>query len=120
MAELFEEWLGRVLPEIEMCRKAAQKRLPAGQGLYVMLLEELTDISGVALRLQEEAAEHHQNKVIEILATYPEGGNPKTKLDAAKRTPCNELTVYDSMQNLNNTISFRTGQIQSIIKNYLK
>lgn len=79
------------------------------------------DISGVALKLLEQAQDYHAIK-IEALTTEERQrnpkGNPKSLLDFARRWPCPERKALNSMENLLRTIELRTTQGQSIIKSY--
>jgi hypothetical protein len=116
----FADYVASVLSEVDQIRKSVQKRVPAGENIYARELEELFEWAVPALRLLEEAQEWHYMAVERILSGYPAGGNPKTRLDAAKGTPCPELTFLRAIQSLNKTIEVKTGQAQSIIKSYAK
>ena len=117
----FAEWVvsPHTLQDMKECRDVARKRIEPGANLVTMYLEEMLDISGIALKLLEEAQDYHAIK-IEALTTEERKtnptGNPKTILDFAKRWPCKELTVLESMKNLARTIELRVTCCQSIIK----
>ena len=119
----FENWVTTATPEILEVGTIVQKRLHNGQSLYANHLEEILDISGVALKLQEECSEWHTLKILEICnqlkKEFP-NGNAKTQLDTAKAYPCNELTLLQRIKAMNKTIELKTTQIQSLIKYYSK
>ena len=121
--ETFAEWVIKRHQEIVECGKIVTQRIKPGENLYAMYLEELFDISGIALKLFEEATEYHNIKVKEItdnLVVVDPTGNKKTQLDYAKNYPCDELTVLNKIKTLNSTIQLRTLQGQSLIKFYCK
>jgi hypothetical protein len=119
----FEEWVIKAKPEMDECRNVAQKRIMAGENMYANYLEELLDISGVALRLLEEAEAYHLeavNIMLNELTPEEKSGNKKTLIDAMKKMPCGQLTILNSMAKLNDTISLRVTIAQSLIKFYCK
>lgn len=117
----FKEWYNSddTKQKIVECNKVAVRRLPAQAKASYTLLEDITDLGGWALELQEEARNYYLIKLAELTAAELEekpNVAKKTTLDYCKNLPCEEKKAVDMIDRIVRTFELRAIWCQSLNK----
>jgi len=116
----FEKWFNspETQEKIKACNEVATRRLPKQVRASYVLLEDITDLGGWALELQEEARNYYIIKLAEMTTMQSDSKmSAKTTLDYCKNLPCEEKRVLALIDRIVRTFELRAIWCQTLNKN---